>query len=204
MINRLLFVCLILLFGTSPAWSANEVLFKTGASIILGDATDHNPTAGATLDGAETDQIDLTSLVAGAYRQSDKFDFTTPRGTFIVRAAFEPVSAPTAGGTVDVHIGYSNSATAANSNPGNLSGSDSAYVGYGAAAADATEALSQLEFIGSCHATADDDIMVCELGLIVPKLQYGMVVVKNGWSVNLEGDAIEMSIHFIELITEVQ
>lgn len=184
---------------------ATEILVKSGTSIILADTTDHSPTAGATLSGTRTDQIDLTSLAAGSYRQSDKFDFGDTRaGQHVIRAAIEWGSAPTAGGAVNFFIGYSDSGTAANSNPGNLSGSDAAYVGYGAAASDATEAIPQLDFVGSLVATADADIQVAEIGIITAKLRYGIIVVDNSSSQAFAADAVEMSIHIIPLIDEAQ
>jgi len=184
---------------------ASENLIKTGASIILADTTDHNPTAGVTLSGTRTDQIDLTSLAAGAYRQSAKFDFTTPRGArFRVRIACEWNVAPTAGGLVNVFIGESDSSTAANSNVGNLSGSDAVYNGYGAAAADADEAILQLDQVGSMPVSNDADTQVATIGIIVATLQRGIIVVQNDTDQAFISDAVEMSVHIIEVIDESQ
>lgn len=177
-----------------------DVLIGNGTPIILADTTDHAPTAGSTLGGTRTDQIDLTSLAAGAYRQSAKVDFGLTRAReWICRAAFEPASAPAAGGAVEVFVGFSDSATAADSNPGNLSGSDGAYNGYGAASTDADECIGQLVRIGQVVASADADIMVGEVGIFVPALRYGSIVVRNGLSVAFLGDAVEMSIHLIPI-----
>lgn len=169
-----------------------------GTPIILADATDHNPTAGASLVGTRTHQIDLTGLGINAYRQSVKFDFGASRARdWKCRAAFEPTSAPTAGGIVPVYLGLSDSATAANNNPANLSGADGAYVGYGAASADADESVGQLIFIGHISVSADSDIMIGEVGIFTPWLRYGMIVVGNKTSVAFAADAIEMSVHLV-------
>lgn len=167
-------------FGTTP--------------IILANTT-YSPTAGTTLTGTRTAQINLTSIAAAAYRQSDKFDFgaTAPR-EWMCRAAFQPTSAPTAYGVVEVFIGFSDNATAANNNPGNLSGADSAYVGYGAAATDANEAIAQLTYLGNVVVSADSDIMVGEVGIFTPVLRYGMIVVRNGMSVAFIANAVQMSV----------
>lgn len=184
---------------------ANEVLVKSGAAIILADVTDHSPTAGTSLSGTRTDQLDLTGLTAGAYRQSAKIDFGAARGReWMMRVAIEPASAPAAGGVVSFYVGFSDDATAANSNPGNLSGSDAVWAGYGAAASDATEVVGQLYFVGNLVAGADADVHVADIGLFVPKLRYGMVVVKNGLSVALAADAVEMSVHLVPLVDEIQ
>lgn len=184
---------------------ATEILVKSGQLIVLADTTDHSPTAGAGLVGTRTDQIDLTSLAAAAYRQSTKFDFTTPRANrWMVRGCFEWSVAPTAGGTVDVYIGFSDSATAANNNPGNLSGADGAWNGYGAAATDADEVVAQLDYVGSCVVGNDADIQIAELGIIVPKQQYGNLVVRNNTDQAFIADAVEMSVHLMELIEESQ
>ena len=180
-----------------------DILIGNGTLIVLGDATDHNPTAGVAPTDADTDQIDLTSLAAGAYRQSAKFDFGATRAReWQMRAAIEPVSAPTAGGAVEFFLGFSNSATAANANPGNLSGSDAAWVGYGAAATDADEVVGQLVRVGQLVFGADDDIQVGEVGVFTPWQRYGILVVRNGLSVALESDAVEMSIHLSPVVDQ--
>ncbi len=181
-----------------------SITIGNGTIIVLGDATDHNPTAGVAPTDADTNQIDLTSLGAGAYRQSAKFDFGSSRAReWMMRAAIEPVSAPTAGEVVEFFLGFSNSATAANANPGNLSGSDAAWVGYGAAATDADEVVGQLVRVGHLVFGADADVHVGEVGIFAPVLQYGILVVRNGLSVALDTDAIQMSVHLIPITETV-
>ena len=92
-------------------------------------------------------------------------------------------------------IGFSSSATAGNDNPGNLSGSDAAYNGYGAAAADATEASKQLIYVGRLVTTADTDIQHAEIGEFMAELRYAMIAVHNDSGVSLAAtDAIETAV----------
>ena len=182
----------------------NKVLLENGTAIILADTTDHSPAAGNNL-GTRTDQIDLTSVSAGSYRQSTKFDMTATRGREMeMTAAIEFGTAPTAGGTVDFYVGFSHSTTAGTGNPANLSGADGAYVGYGAAASDATEAINQLVYVGSLVVSNDADIHIGHVGSFVPIQQYGMVVVRNNTDQSLQSDAVEMSIRISPLEDEVQ
>jgi len=189
---------------------AKEVLIKQGGKIIVGDS-DCNPTAGVGLAGTETDNMDFLNLLDATWLQSAKFDFglgttTTLWGSrWRVVAGLEFDSAPVAGDIVDFYLGYSDSGTAANDNPGNLSGSSAAYNGYGAAAADAAEAAKQLVYIGSLVCTADADVQIAEIAIISPPSRYGILVVNNESNVTIaDTDGIETSVHFIEIIEEVQ
>jgi len=183
---------------------ANESLIKTGTSIILADTTDHAPAAGNNL-GTRTDQIDLTSTIAGGYKQSTKFNLGATRAAmWAVTGAFEYSVAPTAGGTVKVWIGFSHSATAGTGNPGNLAGADGDYYGYGVAAGDADEAINQLIFIGSIPVSNDADIHIGHLGVFIPEQQYGMIVVQNDASQAFIADAVEMSVRLTPVTDEIQ
>ncbi len=177
-----------------------NISVSNGTAIILANSGDHAPTAGLSLSGTRTDQIDLTSLAASDYRQSAKVDLGATRAReWMLRAAIEPVSAPTAGDVVEFFIGFSDSATAANNNPGNLSGSDAAWNGYGAADTDATEVVGQLVRVGQLVFGADADVHIGEIGVFPALLRYGIVVVRNGLSVALDTDAIQMSVHLIPI-----
>lgn len=173
-------------------------------ALIFRDATDFNPTSGVSLLGDDDTamvQLDLTGLAAGAYRQSAKFDFGKRWAEqWIMMAAIEPASAPTAAGTVAFRIGYSNNAAAGVNNVGNLSGVDAAYVGYGAAAGDATEVVSQTVLIGTLTFGADADVQVGMIGTpFTPLMRYGSLVVWNNLSVALAADAVEMSVQLFPL-----
>lgn len=183
---------------------ATEILIKNGTAIVLADSTDHSPAADNNL-GTRTAQMDLTSLAAGSYWQSVKVDFGATRAArWEATAVFEPTSAPTAGGSGKVYVGYSHSTTAATGNPGNATGADGAYVGYGAAASDADEAIHQFDYIGEVVFSNDAIAQLGHLGTFTPKQQYGVVIVKNNSSVAFIADAVEMSIRLSPLVDEAQ
>jgi len=189
--------------------ATGDVLIKTGTIIVLADTTDHAPGATAQNNlGTRTDQIDLTSLANASYRQSAKFDFGGGTALWApdwaVTAAIEPVSAPAATLAATLWVGFSESATAGQDNPGNLTGADADYFGYGTVNTDADEAISQLIRIGAVTSTADADIFVGNVGIIRPTARYGIVVVKNNYGIALAADAIEMSIRISPLIPQAQ
>jgi len=184
---------------------ANEVLVKQGGEIIIGDS-DCNGTAGVGLTGVEDTDFTFLNFLDATAGQSVKFSFSTPWGTrWRVVAAMEFDAAPTAGLTVDFYIGYSDSATAGNENPGNLSGAAGLYQGYGADAASGVEALPQLHFIGSMVLTADADVQIAEIGVISPLADNACLVIDNNSGQTIaDTDGIETSVHIIEIIDEVQ
>lgn len=185
--------------------TTNLVLDTTGTAIVIANST-HSPAAGSDLGSRTgTDDIDLTSLAAASYRQSTKVDFGATRGSmWEATGAFEPVSAPAAGGEVELWISYSHSATAATGNAGNASGADGAYVGYGAANTDADECVHQLQYIGSYPVSADSDIHIGHFGDFRPIQRYGSIVVRNSTSVAAIADAVEMSIRLSPIEDQIQ
>src|SRR5262245_15430909 len=90
----------------------------------------------------------LASLANAAARQSAKITFPDDRPPeYMVVAILQWSVAPTLGSTVLFHFGPSPSATAANANAANLSGTDSAYTGY--SGSTLTDSLPHLLFVGS-------------------------------------------------------
>ena len=175
----------------------------SGTPIVWADATDFLPTGGAW-SVTRTHQIDLTSIAANAYRQGAKADLgaATWAQRWIPVISIEPVSAPAAYGSYELWFGCSDNATAANNNPANLSGSDGAWVGYGAAATDGDEVInagSGLIYAGALGVSNDDDIFVGELKIIVPKFRYIIPLFRNSSSVATEGNAIQMSISLYQM-----
>ena len=141
----------------------DSLKLTVGTAIVLADTT-HSPAAATNL-GTRTDQINLTSLAALAARQSAKFDFTANRAPlYRMMAAIEFATAPAAGELVDFYLAFSPNATAANANPGGVSGSDAAYTGYSSNLADS---LKQLTYIGSMVATvqATTTIQIANIGV---------------------------------------
>ena len=173
------------------------------AKIVLGTVkvfshtTEYSPTDAGQPTGTDAD-IDLDGVaISGAAQQSVKLDLGSVNLDleYQMKAYIEFHSAPTAGGTVDFYLGFSNDDTAGEDNPGNLSGADGVFQGYGADTASGTEALKQLEYIGSLVVTADIDLQVAPIGIFTPKGRYCMLVVVNNTSVALcDTDAIETAV----------
>lgn len=174
-----------------------------GTPIVVANLADYTNSQGL---GARTDQINLTSLSAGAARQSDKIDFTANIDLeYVLSAAVEWASAPTAGETVDFYIGWSSSATAGTNNPGGLGGADAAYTGY---SANLDESLKQLQYIGSMIATvqATGTVQIdTAVATFTPRLRYGTLVVVNNSALDgFHTDAAETAVALTPLVTQIQ
>lgn len=181
--------------------------------IVLADhGTDFSPTSAndlrVTSDGSsELDvQLDLTSLASDAARQSAKFDFGLDRaGRYHVRVAMEFAVAPTIGGSLDIYLAPSQTATAGNGNPANVTGTDSVYSGY---SSNLSDSLSQLIPIGSAlvttQATTTVQIAEAALGDFTPPTRYGSVIVVNNTDQALVSDAVEMHVVLDPIVDEAQ
>lgn len=183
----------------------------TPKQIVFGDhAGDFAPTTAndlrITTDGSnELDaQLTLASLANGAARQSAKVDLGTDwADQYNVRAAFEFAATPTAGNAVELYFGFSPHATAANGNPGNLTGSDAAYSGY-ATNLDASIKHLYGPLIFSCTADATTTVQVAECGILVPLERYLIIVVKNESGAAFHSDDVESHIVLDPIVTEFQ
>lgn len=180
-----------------------------GTPIILADTTDHSPAAANNL-GTRTDQIDCTDLAAGAARQSTKFDFTANIDLEYVLAAcveWETTPEIAAGETLEFYLAYSISATAANANPGGVSGADSAYTGYSAGSLAAS--LEQLDLIGVMNMdnviNTDQAQIDIDIATFTPRHRYASLVVYNkAASAALHSDMAETSFLLAPLVTQLQ
>lgn len=180
-----------------------------GTIIVLADTTDHSPAAANNL-GTRTDQIDCTDLVAGAARQSTKFDFTANFDQeYVLSAAVEWEVTPeiAAGERVDFYIGYSPSSVAGTANPGGLSGSDAAYTGY--AAGTLAESLKQLTFIGSMNMdnviTTDQTQIATAIRTFRPKHRWGILVpVNQAAAAAFHSDMVETSFLIEPHVRQIQ
>lgn len=183
---------------------ANEVLQKSGTFILVADSTDY-PSGSKVLGAAATDQIDLTSLASTAARQSAKIDLGATRAAqFDITLAVEFDVAPTSGDIVSLWWAPSPNATAANANPGGVSGSDSAYTGTGSDSL--ADSILQLQFVGALVCTSDLDPTVSfQTFRAALSHRYGTFVVYNeaGQAFNTT-DAQEMGILVTPIIDEVQ
>lgn len=135
--------------------------------------------------------ITFASLASGGWRQFVKLDlgYASPFPMELeFRLSFKPTSAPTAGGPIDFYFGFSDSATAGTNNPANLSGTDAAYNGYGAASTDADECLGQFAGPASLVLSTDSAIQTSEwIGPFLVKDRYLIGAVRNSCSQALSG-----------------
>lgn len=174
--------------------------------ILFRDSTDYSPAAANTLtQGSPTAvQLDLTSVANSAARQSDKADLGANRPVgYWVRAAFEFAATPTAGEFVELWWAPSQSATAANGNPGGVSGSDSAYTGYSSNLGDS---VLQLLFVGRFTVTAQatGTVQTAECGYFKPPTRYGSLVAYNRSGASFHSDMVESSVVFQPDYPQVQ
>ena len=181
--------------GTTMALPDSFVI-ENGTAIVFADTTDYSP-ATATSVGTRTNQIDLTSVANAAARQSEKVDLGGGNAYWAeeweVTAAFEIAATPTAGNVISLYWAPSISSTAANSNPGNTTGSDAAYSGY---SSNISDSVKQLQFIGDfvCTAQATATVQMGRVGSFRPKERYGSLVVFNNSGAALHSDAVEMGV----------
>ena len=157
-----------------------------GTTKVFSNTGEYSPATGRPT-GSDAD-IDLQNVgTSGVAWQSVKMDLGAVNldVDYEMTAYIEWFAAPTAGGVVDFYVGFSDNATATYNNPANLSGADAVFQGYGADTASGTEALQQLEFVGSLVAANDIAVQVATVGVFRPKARYVILVVVNNSSVNL-------------------
>lgn len=124
--------------------------------------------------------ITLNALASTpAARQSVKADLAVTAALFAqaydVFAEIEWSVAPTAGGVVEFYWAESISATAGTSNASGATGTDAAYPSSGTLA----DKLLQLIPIGVLVVTNDAIVQRARVGVLVPSLRYGSLVVLN-------------------------
>ena len=176
-----------------------------GTVKVFSNSGEYSPTAGQP-SGTDAD-LDLQAATTGIAVQSAKVDLGSVNldVSYKMRAYVETFSAPTAGGTVDIYANWSTSATAGTDNSANASGADGVFQGYGADTASGTEALPQLEYLGSLVVTNDTDIQVGDISIFQPKERYMSLVVVNKTSITLAAtDAIESCIAIWPIQYQVQ
>lgn len=177
-----------------------------GTVKVFSNLGEYVPTSGQPA-GTDAD-FDLGNLGTGGVAwQSAKLDLGSANldAEYKMRAYIEFNSSPTAGGTVDFYTGFSSSATAGTDNPANLAGADQVFQGYGASTAAGTEALKQLEFVGSLIVASGIDLQVADVGWFVPKDRYMMLVAVNNTSVNVAAtDAIETCVAIYPVQSQIQ
>jgi len=182
---------------------ANEILVKQNTPTVwANDGAGGGDYAGD--GGAETDDIDLTGVVASEAREGAKADLGAKRAPlYAVTLRIEFATAPADGDTVDLYMGPSLSGTAATANPGELSGVDADYTG--STGSTLAESLLQLDLVGKLACTNDATALVQQQTFVyAPPLRYLSPVVHNNGADNFHSDAVEMSITMTPLVDEVQ
>lgn len=142
---------------------ANEILVKSGTPIAVT----------CTLAG-------LTSSTTNGAVQSLKMDFGATRAQqMLVRLQTCFTVAPTAGGAIEVYVGFSSSSTAASGNVANLVGTDTAYAGYANDVATAKRQLQLVGVMGVSVTTSTTVAQIADVGVFTPGDRYGQIVVVN-------------------------
>ncbi len=188
--------------------ATNDVLLKTGVQISFADhATDFIGGAAKTSveqAGATDVQIDLTSLSAGAGRESVKFDFGATRArNYSIMASLEFATAPVTGEVVNFYLAPSNDATAANGNPQSINGADAAAPSGHSTLKELTDACIWIgRFV--CSADATTTVQTSWCGSFRPPTRYGILIVVNDTSDAIMTDAVECNIVFDPNVDEIQ
>ena len=136
--------------------------------------------------------------------QSAAQDFGATRASqWLVSMTVNVPMAPTAGQTVDVYMGWATAAAATfpaglGATPGN-----GYYSGYGISSI--TSAVPQLEYIGSMYLAPYAGNQISNIGVITPKLEFGVVVVVNssGTSLGSTGGPAAAILTFTPITDEV-
>ena len=180
-----------------------EILIKNNTPIVWADTSDYNPAAGVIY--TRTHQLDLTSLATTAARQGAKADLGAARASaYRVRFFPEVDVAIVAGTALYVYFGFSNSVTAGLDNPGMLTGADAAYTGAtsGTIAGSVKQLVGPFTYVGESATVGI--ILPMDIGILYPTQRYVSPVVLNSSGQALEGDAVEMYLALIPIITESQ
>lgn len=158
---------------------ASEILVKLGASSTVA-CTSMQSLAVTTSSGAQTAKLDLgggTALLAQQY---------------LVRLGTAFSLAPTAGGPVEVYVGFSSASASNSGNAAGLAGADQGYTGYNS---DADVAKRQLAFVGILAASAHTSAQVADVGTFAPYDRWAQFVVCNR-----AGQALASTGHSITII----
>ncbi len=185
---------------------ANEILIKVGTPQIsfAEHASAFAPAAVNNLEvGTPTEvQLNLAAIADTEARASAKADLgaTRPR-QYSVMVGIETAATPTTGDVVEFYWAASPNSSAANGNPGYISGSDADYTGT---PATLSEGIAQLDLIGVLVCSADVEFQIAHIGNFTPSERYGCLVVKNESGAVFNADAIESHIVFTPITDEVQ
>ena len=121
----------------------------------------------------------------------------------MIRTAIEIAATPTAYEVIELYLGFSPHSTAANGNPGGLSGSDGAFAGYNSNLAEAVKHL-QGPFPFICTDDPTTYVQVSDVGILIPTDRYVMCVLKNESGAAIHSDDVECHIVLDPIIPEFQ
>jgi hypothetical protein len=139
----------------------SEILVKSGTPVVVTMTSLGGLVTSTTSGGAQSAKMDL-----GATRAQ----------SMLVRLQAAWTTSPTAGGALEVYVGFSSQSTAASGNAANLSGTDVAYTGY---ANDVSQAKRQLTFVGVLSAAATTSTQIVDVGSFIPQNRYCQVITVN-------------------------
>lgn len=163
----------------------SEILVKSGSTTAV-TFTSLASLVTATTSGAQSAKIDL-----GATRAQQ----------MLVRLQATFNTAPTAGGALEVYVGFSSQSTTNSGNPANLTGVDSGWSGY---SSDAGFAKRQLTFVGILSACNVTSAQVADVGTFTPMDRYACFVVCSGASQTLVSTTTSHSMTIYPLVDEAQ
>lgn len=171
-----------------------EILVTPGTPLVWA-AADYAANSGkpARTTSPTTLALDMDGLLNGQAREGVKADLGASFAhAWAIELDVETGSAPAAGVTAEVYFGYSQSSTAANANPGDLTGADADYAGINS---NEVETLRG-GFDGPYVLTLADDSGASDqrgfIGKIYPSQRYIIPVCLNLSGVTLVADGVEM------------
>ena len=186
--------------------ATNKVKVTDETPIVWADTTDYSSTVSGL---TRTDQLDLTSLAAGAARQGVKHDFGVTRAQRYrvwVGIEFVGTSGVLSGEEIVIKHAGSPHTTPGKANPGGTSGADAVYTGTAGDSLD--DSIAQLQLIGALVATTDDTgvVQYQTVGYLDGESieRYGMPVVYNKTTGALMTDAVEMLIAYFPINDDIQ
>ncbi len=190
--------------------ATNQVLIKDAAAaapkqISFATHATYVPTGGNIIEIGTPTEVEMSflDLADTAAVQSTKADLGAVRASrYVVTCCIEyAVAAPTTATLIEFYWSASGQATAANGNPGYVTGADGAYTGT---PATLVEGIAQLQFLGTLAVSADIEFQIGDIGVFSPKHRYGSLIVKNETGQTIcDTDIIETAVVLTPIVTDI-
>lgn len=168
---------------------------EAGTKITFGVTGSFSPVDVATGWATSiTDLITLAGVLDGEARQSDKADLGSPWAPayqLLVAVDFTDET-PVAGEVVEYYWAPSNSGTDGTANVAGNSGLDGDCPAGALGSITLAEFVKQCVFIGNLVVHDGAVVQNAPVGILVPTMQYGQLIVKNESGDVFEGDDVEM------------